>query len=164
MHITLHYIYAFSRRFYPKWLTFRLYIFFFFFISMCSLGIEPTTFCAANAMLYTEPQTCIIAHTIWFPAVCMYVCYNQKENSVEVPVSEKTIYTSEMLWIRFLNQLHFVSSNPRFQYRIYAKVLTVVEKWNLHNSIGHCSSHMVKIIYCNPQMVLACLNVETPTK
>ncbi len=23
-----------------------------FFISMCSLGIEPTTFCAANAMLY----------------------------------------------------------------------------------------------------------------
>ncbi len=27
-------------------------IHFFFFISMCSLGIEPTTFCAANAMLY----------------------------------------------------------------------------------------------------------------
>ncbi len=23
-----------------------------FFVSMCSLGIEPTTFCAANAMLY----------------------------------------------------------------------------------------------------------------
>ncbi len=44
------YIYAFSRRFYPKRLTiaFRLYI----FISMCSLGIEPTTFCAADAMLY----------------------------------------------------------------------------------------------------------------
>ncbi len=41
------YIYAFSRRFYPKRLTiaFRLYI-------MCSLGIEPTTFCAADAMLY----------------------------------------------------------------------------------------------------------------
>ncbi len=29
-------------------LHFRLYI----FISMCSLGIEPTTFCAADAMLY----------------------------------------------------------------------------------------------------------------
>ncbi len=23
-----------------------------FFVSMCSLGIEPTTFCVANAMLY----------------------------------------------------------------------------------------------------------------
>ncbi len=23
-----------------------------FFVSMCSLGIEPTTFCTANAMLY----------------------------------------------------------------------------------------------------------------
>ncbi len=41
------YIYAFNRRFYPKRLTiaFRLYI-------MCSLGIEPTTFCAADVMLY----------------------------------------------------------------------------------------------------------------
>ncbi len=47
----LFYIYAFSRRFYPKRLTiaFTLYIFCQY---MCSLGIEPTTFCAANAMLY----------------------------------------------------------------------------------------------------------------
>ncbi len=45
------YIYAFSRRFYPKRLTtaFRLNIFNQY---VCSLGIEPTTFCAANAMLY----------------------------------------------------------------------------------------------------------------
>ncbi len=31
----------------------------FFFVCVCSLGIEPTTFCAANAMLYhwaTETQ------------------------------------------------------------------------------------------------------------
>ncbi len=41
--------FVFSRRFYPKRLSaFRLYI----FLSVCSLGIEPTTFCAANAMLY----------------------------------------------------------------------------------------------------------------
>ncbi len=46
------YIYTFSRCFYPKRLTiaFRLYIYFFQY--MCSLGIEPTTFCAADAMLY----------------------------------------------------------------------------------------------------------------
>ncbi len=45
------YIYVFSRRFYPKWLTiaFRLYIFCQY---MCSLGIEPTTFRAADTMLY----------------------------------------------------------------------------------------------------------------
>ncbi len=45
------YIYAFSRHFYPKRLTiaFRLYIFYQY---LCSLGIEPTIFCAANAMLY----------------------------------------------------------------------------------------------------------------
>ncbi len=44
------YIYAFSRCFYPKRLTVHSGNTFFF--SMCSLGIEATTFCAANAMLY----------------------------------------------------------------------------------------------------------------
>ncbi len=34
------YIYAFSRRFYPKWLQ----VIHIFFVSMCSLEIEPTTF------------------------------------------------------------------------------------------------------------------------
>ncbi len=42
------YIHAFSRWFYPKrhsgYTLFHQYV--------CSLGIEPTTFCAANAMLY----------------------------------------------------------------------------------------------------------------
>ncbi len=46
------YIYAFSGRFYPK----RLIIYsgynFFFYRYVCSLGIEPMNFCAANAMLY----------------------------------------------------------------------------------------------------------------
>ncbi len=48
---TCIYIHAFSRRFYPKRLTiaFRLYIFNQY---VCSLGIEPTTFCAADAMVY----------------------------------------------------------------------------------------------------------------
>ncbi len=44
------YIYAFSRSFYPKRLTFSLYICFYQYV--CSLGIESTTFCAFNAMLY----------------------------------------------------------------------------------------------------------------
>ncbi len=37
-----HYIYAFSRHFYPKRLT--VHSGYIFFVSMCSLGIEPTTF------------------------------------------------------------------------------------------------------------------------
>ncbi len=44
------YIYAFSRRFYPK----RLTGYTFSLVSVF-LGIEPTTFCAADAMLYHWP-------------------------------------------------------------------------------------------------------------
>ncbi len=46
----LHNIYAFSRRFYPKQLT--VHSGYIFSQYVCSLGIEPTTFCVANAMLY----------------------------------------------------------------------------------------------------------------
>ncbi len=46
------YIYAFSRRFYPKRLTVHSGYTFFFYQYVCSLGIDPMTFCAANAMLY----------------------------------------------------------------------------------------------------------------
>ncbi len=46
-------IYAFSRRFYPKRFTEHLgYIYIIFFLYACSLGIEPSTFCTANATLY----------------------------------------------------------------------------------------------------------------
>ncbi len=44
------YVYAFSRHFYPKRLT--VHSDYAFFQYVCSLGIEPTTFCAANAMHY----------------------------------------------------------------------------------------------------------------
>ncbi len=45
------YMYAFSRRFYPKQLTVHSgYTLLYHYV--CSLGIKPTTFCAANAMLY----------------------------------------------------------------------------------------------------------------
>ncbi len=44
-------IYAFSRRFYPKRLTVHSgYTYFYQYVY--SLGIEPMTFCAANAMLF----------------------------------------------------------------------------------------------------------------
>ncbi len=50
-HYIYIYIYAFSRRFYPKRLTVHPgYTLFDHYA--CSLGIEPTTFCTANAMLY----------------------------------------------------------------------------------------------------------------
>ncbi len=63
------YIYAFSRRLYPKRLTVHSgYIFFSQYV--CSLGIEPTTFCAANAMLYhwATGTLCSCVHNI--PVYC----------------------------------------------------------------------------------------------
>ncbi len=53
--ILIFYIYAFSRRFYPKWLTVHsgytvLYQY------MCFLGIEPTTFALLTQCSTTEPQ------------------------------------------------------------------------------------------------------------
>ncbi len=61
------YIYAFSRRFYPKRLTVHSgYTFFYQYV--CSLGIEPTTFCAANAMLYHwATGTLNMKYTMIFP-------------------------------------------------------------------------------------------------
>ncbi len=50
------YIYAFSRRFYPKRLTVHSGYNFFFYQYVFHLWSEPMTFCAANAMLTTEPQ------------------------------------------------------------------------------------------------------------
>ncbi len=45
------YMYAFSRRFYPRDLQ-CIQVIIVFYQYVCSLGIEPTTFYAANAMLY----------------------------------------------------------------------------------------------------------------
>ncbi len=53
------YIYAFSRRFYPKRLT--VHLGYTFIVSMCSLGIEPTTFALLtqkkNSLLGIELQS-----------------------------------------------------------------------------------------------------------
>ncbi len=48
------YINAFSRRFYPKRLT--VHSGYTFIVSMCSLGIEPTTFALQTQCSTTEPQ------------------------------------------------------------------------------------------------------------
>ncbi len=49
---TFMYLYIYIYAFYPKRLTVHSGYTFFFCLHVCSLGIEPTTFCAANAMLY----------------------------------------------------------------------------------------------------------------
>ncbi len=49
------YIYAFSRRFYPKRLTVHSG-YNFFCQYMCSLGVEPTTFALLTQCSTTEPQ------------------------------------------------------------------------------------------------------------
>ncbi len=82
-----YYIYAFSRRFYPKRLAVHSGYTFFFYQYVCSLGIEPTTFCAANTMLYhwatgtPGPQ---IKHTR----------ASQNWGTFNCPVSWKLVYCS----------------------------------------------------------------------
>ncbi len=51
-----YYIYAFSRRFYPKWLTVHSGYTFLFCQYVCSLGIEPTTFALLTQCSTTESQ------------------------------------------------------------------------------------------------------------
>ncbi len=50
------YIYAFSRRFYPKRLTVQYLGYNFFCQYVCSLEIEPTTFALLTQCSTTEPQ------------------------------------------------------------------------------------------------------------
>ncbi len=76
--LLIYYIfYAFSRRFYPKRLT--GYIFFYQYV--CSLGIEPTTFCAANAMFYHWDTGTRITHYacyggIFWAFMCVRIIYH----------------------------------------------------------------------------------------
>ncbi len=74
------YIYAISRCFYPKRLTVHSGYTFFFCQYVCSLGIEPTNFCAANAMLYhwatgrdgrTDGRTHTRTHTLTSMSYCV---------------------------------------------------------------------------------------------
>ncbi len=105
----LHYIYAFSRRFYPKWLTitFRLYIFYQY---VCSLGIEPTTFCAADAMFYhwaiqelhivsTQKETFILAANSGYMS-CDASGVPHRASSRPFPASHATRPMSWLTWQR----------------------------------------------------------------
>ncbi len=71
------YMYAFSRRFYPKRLTVHSgYTFFDQYVR--SLGIEPTTFCSANAMLYhtaTGTGSFILIIIIFFYTVYVWKAF-----------------------------------------------------------------------------------------
>ncbi len=59
------YIYVFSSRFYPK--RFTVHSGYIFFVSMCSLGIEPTTFALLTQCSIAEPQEHIIGnYNYWF--------------------------------------------------------------------------------------------------
>ncbi len=68
------YIYAFSRRFYPKRLTaysaFRLYIFFVFNQYVCSLEFNPQPYVLIKQCSTTEPQ-----EHLYFIIFGMFVCF-----------------------------------------------------------------------------------------
>ncbi len=99
------YIYAFSRRFYPKRLT--VYSGYTFFVSMCSLGIEPTTFALLTQCSTTEPQElCIIVYVTnkaHLSLICILFCisllkvpflwsaYNGQDSGVSLIFLESTL-------------------------------------------------------------------------
>ncbi len=61
------YVYAFSRRFYPKRLTVHS-VYTYFCHYMCSLGIEPTTFALLTQCSTTEPQ-----ELLWLSHLCSHL-------------------------------------------------------------------------------------------
>ncbi len=67
------YMYAFSRRFYPKRLT--VHSGYTVFVSMCSLGIEPTTFVLLTQCSTTEPQ-----EQIKYCSFELYICQRILKN------------------------------------------------------------------------------------
>ncbi len=86
------YIYAFSRRFYPKRLTVHSgYTFFSQYV--CSLGIEPMTFCAANAMLNHWATGTPFRITYYYfcsmQMLCMYIIHPDWPNC-EFPTMQGT--------------------------------------------------------------------------
>ncbi len=69
--LSVNYIYAFSRRFYPKRLTVHSgYTLFCQYA--CSLGIEPTTFALLTQCSTTEPQEHV--ENLWKKCKLMHVC------------------------------------------------------------------------------------------
>ncbi len=54
--VTHIYVYVFSKYFYPKQLPIAIFMLYMFYQYVCSLGIEPTTFCAITQCSTIEPQ------------------------------------------------------------------------------------------------------------
>ncbi len=86
-------------------------LFFFFYQYVCSLGIEPTTFCAANAMLYhwaTETH-------IWHQIQCKYWLSTR---SLSLSLSLSTIFCTGSVGKNLANKPNvYVSSSAGVRWR-----------------------------------------------
>ncbi len=77
MHFSVEYIYIYQML--STYSAFRLYIFFYQYV--CSLGIEPTTFWAANAMLYHwAPETLVWTGIQFFIINDIIINFNENMN------------------------------------------------------------------------------------
>ncbi len=77
-----------------------------FFVSMCSLGIEPTTFCAANAMLYHWADFLCTTFRLSIHQRILKKCTNIKQHNKEQD------YTSEIVVIciyEFISQITLIN-------------------------------------------------------
>ncbi len=96
------YMHAFSRRFYPKRLTLHVFCQY-----VCSLGIEPTTFCAANAMLYH-----------WATGTLIY--YDTRPNSFSTDYFDRGYSPRWVFWNHFVC-IFVLYVSKRFETRLSAR-------------------------------------------
>ncbi len=112
---------TFIRRFYPKRLTVHSgYTFFCQYV--CSLGIEPTTFCAANAMLYHWATGTGDRNRIGFRMII------NRRWSRSTPQSLTVIITSSLVDILLHNVTQFwccFMSDDRVRLHVEASVVSV---------------------------------------
>ncbi len=127
------YIYAFSRRFYTKQLTGYT-----FFLYVCSLGIEPTTFCAANSMLYHWATGTVALHHLlsngWMGAVRMRVQTADKNITIihTTPVHQLTsacFSANVHFWVNccLFNRLSWWN---RFYSDLFYRLICVFRSWS----------------------------------
>ncbi len=88
------YINAFSRRFYPKWLTvhsgYTCYCQY-----MCSLGIEPTTFVLLTQCSTTEPHR----NTFWILFNKIYIFFKSVTLALKSHIETRILQQLEMFWL-----------------------------------------------------------------
>ncbi len=130
------YIYAFSRRFYPKWLTVHSG-YTFIFVSTCSLGIEPTTFALLTQCSTTEPQEHLVIMLI------MSFWRGRRRGVIWLGGPPRALTQFEHLFMQVVYhspfQLHLEPKSPAFLLHHHAelRIDTMIQTTTAHKNFLH---------------------------